>query len=364
MTRQFPIACLCSWVCYVGCLKKLLNDDHLIEHMKTLNVLSDPKSRPDRNSTELKEATEYVGKWMAKNDKQITKLLPAATIAFSRLYVMAFNVLSLHAAFTDKKWFAEQVPESTSEDRAFKNWKSDPKDLTKLGKAVATMILEKKEQSKSADDRNSAATLFNKAAKDEEDEEDDGEKKTDDDSSHDGEKDAKKKKAKKDKEKKNAKDKKDKDKKQKKENKKRKKKSSSSSSDNADAESSNDSEAKKPKDDADNDVGKKRKKEKAKKSDAKGGTKTPEAEENSEVAKAVEQEGGEEFDYSALDKKDWEQMGEKLEKGPSLDDANELLKEIPEPIREKHNLPEEATEEDLEASIENMKAAVAAAISN
>ena len=350
-----------------------MNDEELHAHLRTLNILSDPKNRPDRSNTELKEATEYVGKWLTKNDKKIGKILPAATIAFSRLYVMAFNALALHAAFTDKKWFAEQVPDSTSEDRAFKNWKSDPKDLTKLSKAVATMILEKKEQSKSADDRNSAASLFSKAAK--EDNGDDDDDKSggggDGDSSHDEDKEENKKKAKKEKKErkdnKAAKGKKAKRGKEKKDGKKRKKESSDSNSDDA---SSSSSVAQGSKDEHEKDKGKKRKKEKSNKDakesgepkDAKAAAKSQGSNDKKDDAEAAKEEDEAEVDYGALDKKTWEQFGEKLEQDSSLDVVNELLKEIPEPIREKHELPEEATAEDLEMCVESMKAVVAAAV--
>ena len=104
-------------------------------------------------------------------------------VAAGRTYLMAVALKQILAAAGKPSWWAEQVPNGLSDHRALTKWKEDPKNISKLCKAMGVLLKEKVDRDDDyGENANTAANIFQKKqkAKDKEEEEEssDDDKKT------------------------------------------------------------------------------------------------------------------------------------------------------------------------------------------
>ena len=117
------------------------------------------------NLTETLGADEYADaflklqEFVINNSEKIELATIQGMIATGRQYLGFTALRQLLCLLKKPKFWAESIPESLSTNRVFKKWKQDPKNKENMAKAMAALILEKKQKNEEHED-NSASGLF------------------------------------------------------------------------------------------------------------------------------------------------------------------------------------------------------------
>eukprot|EP00438_Fugacium_kawagutii_P027826 Skav211734 [mRNA] locus=scaffold1682:111102:112649:+ [translate_table: standard] len=140
-------------------LTKLLNEPKVAEALRTLNTMDQAGTRDEKS---LADAVKVLQTAVC-DDPEVEEAAIKMTILASRLYLLGIHLLPLRTCFMDPTWWAEQIPESLSENKKFTAWKKSPGDPAKMRKALAALVQEKLEDA-TGSGANEAGALFGRKA--------------------------------------------------------------------------------------------------------------------------------------------------------------------------------------------------------
>ena len=129
--------------------------------LRTLNTYD----RKDGKAKDYEEAFMKIHDWLMADKNKMWDSAARCCIASARLYLTSTSLLQLMAAISKPSHWAEQVPDELSEHKAFKKWKTDPKSLEKMAKAMGQLMAEKVDRDAEYSSSNAASTIFGRGSK-------------------------------------------------------------------------------------------------------------------------------------------------------------------------------------------------------
>ena len=140
--------------------------------LEALRVLdySKPKHVP---RDELANSIDAVETFLRENKKELAEAFGRIAIGASRLYVSSMQGLELLTLMTSPSTWAEKIPDTESESKSLRRWKSEARSKVKMAAALAALLKEKEEfQARYQGESNKAKNVFRKWNQEHDDEED------------------------------------------------------------------------------------------------------------------------------------------------------------------------------------------------